>query len=244
MAWPPRPDLRPVRRAQVRGLLPVRAGLPGRGDRHERLRLHREADPLRPAGDLRRAEGSQRLPARRPAGGADAQRGALGRGDRHALAARRDRRLRRPPRGAGRDLLRRRGALRLPPRARAARGERADVDPLGADLRRRRARRLPPPPRRWAPGHRLHLRRLPLRRRRGPAGRRCAPTWASSRARRPRTGPSASAVSDEVAAGALSPALRIDTMVYGPLTVEQGACTWWPSDARRRPAGAPAQPVS
>jgi NADH:ubiquinone oxidoreductase subunit E len=28
--------------------------------------------------------------------------------------------------------------------------------------------------------------------------------------------------SDEVAAGALSPALRIDTMVYGPLTVEQG----------------------
>ena len=30
------------------------------------------------------------------------------------------------------------------------------------------------------------------------------------------------AVSDEVAAGALSPALRIDTMVYGPLTVEQG----------------------
>jgi NADH-quinone oxidoreductase subunit E len=30
------------------------------------------------------------------------------------------------------------------------------------------------------------------------------------------------AVSDEVAAGALSPALRIDTMVYGPLSVEQG----------------------
>ena len=30
------------------------------------------------------------------------------------------------------------------------------------------------------------------------------------------------AVSDEVAAGALSPALRIDTMVYGPLTVAQG----------------------
>ena len=29
------------------------------------------------------------------------------------------------------------------------------------------------------------------------------------------------ATSDEVAAGALSPALRIDTMVYGPLTVEQ-----------------------
>ena len=28
--------------------------------------------------------------------------------------------------------------------------------------------------------------------------------------------------SDEVAAGALSPALRIDTLVYGPLTVEQG----------------------
>jgi NADH:ubiquinone oxidoreductase subunit E len=28
--------------------------------------------------------------------------------------------------------------------------------------------------------------------------------------------------SDEVAAGALAPALRIDTMVYGPLTVEQG----------------------
>jgi NADH:ubiquinone oxidoreductase subunit E len=30
------------------------------------------------------------------------------------------------------------------------------------------------------------------------------------------------AVSDEVAAGALSPAVRIDTMVYGPLSVEQG----------------------
>jgi NADH:ubiquinone oxidoreductase subunit E len=30
------------------------------------------------------------------------------------------------------------------------------------------------------------------------------------------------ATSDEVAAGALSPALRIDTMVYGPLSVEQG----------------------
>ena len=70
LAWPAGPDLRPVRRAQVRGLLPVRAGLPGRGDRHERLRLAGQPDPLRHAGDLRRAQGPERLAARRPAGAA------------------------------------------------------------------------------------------------------------------------------------------------------------------------------
>lgn len=51
------------------------------------------------------------------------------------------------------------------------------------------------------------------------------------------------ATSDEVAAGALSPAMRIDTMVYGPLTVEQGRHVV----AERRKAssrGRAAQPVS
>ncbi len=41
--------------------------------------------PLRHAGDLRRAPGRERLPSRGRAGQADAQPGALGRGDRHAF---------------------------------------------------------------------------------------------------------------------------------------------------------------
>jgi len=44
------------------------------------------------------------------------------------------------------------------------------------------------------------------------------------------------ATSDEVAAGALSPALRIDTMVYGPMTVEQGRHVV--SERRKAPARA------
>ena len=51
------------------------------------------------------------------------------------------------------------------------------------------------------------------------------------------------ATSDEVAAGALSPALRIDTMVYGPLTVEQGRHVV--AERRKTPSrGRAAQPVS
>jgi NADH:ubiquinone oxidoreductase subunit E len=51
------------------------------------------------------------------------------------------------------------------------------------------------------------------------------------------------ATSDEVAAGALSPALRIDTMVYGPLTLEQGRHVV--AERRKAPSrGRAAQPVS
>ena len=51
------------------------------------------------------------------------------------------------------------------------------------------------------------------------------------------------ATSDEVAAGALSPALRIDTMVYGPLTVEQGLHVV--AERRKSPArGRAAPPIS
>ncbi len=39
---------------------------------------HGQPDPLRHAGDLRRAQGSERLPARGPGGSADAQRRAVG----------------------------------------------------------------------------------------------------------------------------------------------------------------------
>ena len=46
-----------------------------------------------------------------------------------------------------------------------------------------------------------------------------------------------------MAAGALSPALRIDTMVYGPLTVEQGRHVV--GERRKAPVrGRSGQPVS
>ena len=114
---------------------------------------------------------AERLSPRRTAGEADAQPGALGRGGRHALGRRDGRRLRRPPGGAGGDLPRHRGPIRLPARARAAPGQRPDEHPLGAGLRRRRPRRIPAAPRRRPRRHRLRLRRVPLRRRR----RRCSP---------------------------------------------------------------------
>jgi NADH:ubiquinone oxidoreductase subunit E len=51
------------------------------------------------------------------------------------------------------------------------------------------------------------------------------------------------AVADDVAAGALSPALRIDTMVYGPLTVEKARHVV--AQRRKTPArGRSGQPVS
>jgi hypothetical protein len=142
-----------------------------------------ETDPIRPAGDLRRAEGPQRLPPRRPAGAAGAQRGTLAGGRGHRLGRLGHRRLRRAAGVAGRHLRRGPGEVRLPPRAGAAPDQRPDDDPLGPGLRPVSAACASF--HRGAPGHRLQLRvcRLPVaiacwrRSRRSWASAPGRPTW-------------------------------------------------------------------
>ena len=79
-----------------------------------------QGNRIRYAGDLRRAQGPERLPARRPAGAADAQRGALGRGGRQPWVSVVVEGFGGRPRVAGGHLHRRAGALRLPAGAGAA----------------------------------------------------------------------------------------------------------------------------